>query len=182
MAELGELLERKIAPPKPDTLYDACRRGDVGRLQEYCGKGGVVDDFEPLTKMTLMHSAAFGGSAAIVDMLVEKGANVDAADNDGWAPLHYACRAGHPHVVQSLVTGGANVNARNASRSTPLHICACGDRPEHMACAELLLQHGASWKVKNVAEMIPEQTAVANNNAELAKVFRDWAASKALVA
>jgi ankyrin repeat protein len=45
-----------------------------------------------------VHAAASGGRARLVRLLVERGAAVDAADNDGVTPLHAAAFHGHDKV------------------------------------------------------------------------------------
>ncbi|PVH69559.1 hypothetical protein DL98DRAFT_379282, partial [Cadophora sp. DSE1049] len=43
-------------------------------------------------------------------LLLEKGANVNAADNDGAAPLLWASRKGHVEVIKLLLDKGADIN------------------------------------------------------------------------
>ncbi len=55
--------------------------------------------------------------------LVEKGAEVNAAEND-WALLQWAAEEGHLDVVKYLVEKGADVKAANKHDRTPLHRAA----------------------------------------------------------
>jgi ankyrin repeat protein len=55
--------------------------------------------------------AARSGSLENVNFLVEKGADVTAADGEGWTALHAAVEGGSLAVVAYLVEKGANVNA-----------------------------------------------------------------------
>jgi hypothetical protein len=48
---------------------------------------------------------------ATVRALVGLGADVEAADTDGWQALHHAAENGHESTVRALVELGADVNA-----------------------------------------------------------------------
>jgi len=61
--------------------------------------------------MTGLHLAAYFGIETIVQLLLEKGADVNAADQGGWTPLYQASRIGHIDVVKLLLEKGADVNA-----------------------------------------------------------------------
>lgn len=62
------------------------------------------------TGMTALHSAANG---AMAELLVGKGADVNAKDEIGWTPLHYAARVCATDVAKVLVNHGADINATN---------------------------------------------------------------------
>ena len=58
--------------------------------------------------------------------LLEKGANVNAMNNENMTALHYSCMSIHrsKHAIDLLVKYGSNVNAQNSSLYTPLHHAA----------------------------------------------------------
>ena len=74
-----------------------------------------------------------------IDLLLQEGADVNNADDDGRRPLHYA--AGHENTdhVQKLIDAGADVNVKDSSRETPLMRAAFFGRKEAI---ELLLKTG----------------------------------------
>jgi ankyrin repeat protein len=47
------------------------------------------------------------GHAEVVKALLEKGADVQAKNSDGWTPLHWACRFGHHDIAAMLRAKGA---------------------------------------------------------------------------
>jgi ankyrin repeat protein len=49
----------------------------------------------------------------VVQALIEKKANVDVQDNDGWSALMIASRTGHIEVVRSLIYAGAIPDLKN---------------------------------------------------------------------
>jgi len=62
--------------------------------------------------------------AATIDCLVRAGANPNAIDKSGVAPLHRAVRTRCAAAVQALLAGGAEPRCKNKNGSTPLHLAA----------------------------------------------------------
>lgn len=62
--------------------------------------------------------AASRGSTALVQLLLERGANTEAKnEEDGFTPLHYASWSGHVDCARLLLERGADKNARNEVRT-----------------------------------------------------------------
>lgn len=57
---------------------------------------------------TALHYAAGKGCIEIVELLLEKGANVNAEDKNSLSPLSVALRNGHKTVVNALIEHGAD--------------------------------------------------------------------------
>ena len=67
----------------------------------------------------------------IIDYLIAKGAEVNAANHSGQTPLMFACKGEYEKMesVQiALLEAGADVTARDSFARTPLHYAAMGDR------------------------------------------------------
>ena len=56
--------------------------------------------------MTALHMAATHGYVEIFKLLVEKGADLHACDNDMMTPLHFACAEGNTEIVQMILEKG----------------------------------------------------------------------------
>ncbi len=66
-----------------------------------------------------LHTAAYYGPAAMIDLLVSKGADVNArGDFDGWTPLHMATQQRDPAVVKALLKDGADRTIKSTSGKT----------------------------------------------------------------
>ena len=63
---------------------------------------------------TLLHAAAEGGSAPIVEVLLSKRLDINRKDANGWTPLHFAVDAGRTEVVDLLLAKGADKHARTS--------------------------------------------------------------------
>ena len=80
-----------------------------------------------------------GGRKDIVELLIAKGADVNAKfDDDGSTPLHLAAWKGHFETAELLIAAGADVNAKMEDGDTPLDLAK-----GHPEIAELLRKHGA---------------------------------------
>lgn len=66
----------------------------------------------------------------IVELLIEKGADLDLADETGSTPLHKACKRGNLKLVKFLIEKGANLNLKNKDEFTPLQVARSNDRFE----------------------------------------------------
>lgn len=91
---------------------------------------GVEDPASTRTRrindMTPLHIAAMRCQEADARTLIEKGADVNATDDDGWTPLHHASRNGDIAMVRLLLDHGADPNIRTKGGQTALHAAAYG--------------------------------------------------------
>jgi len=77
-------------------------------------------------------------------LLIEFGANINAADKDGATPVFYAAGNGHTEVIKLLIECGVEVNTADTDDYTPLNIAA------HIGYTEvvkLLIENGADLNV-----------------------------------
>uniref|UniRef100_A0A8C2UHX1 Protein phosphatase 1 regulatory subunit 12C n=1 Tax=Chinchilla lanigera TaxID=34839 RepID=A0A8C2UHX1_CHILA len=72
----------------------------------------------------------------VVRFLVEQGATVNQADNEGWTPLHVAASCGYLDIARYLLSHGANIAAVNSDGDLPLDL-AESDAVEGLLKAEI---------------------------------------------
>jgi ankyrin repeat protein len=126
-----------------------------------------------------VHYAADGGpgmrgwnplaQAEMIVFLIKAGADPNALDKSGVAPLHRAVRQRCPSAVDSLLCNGATVRLKNKSGSTPLHLAVQNTgrggtgSPESKSCQrqiiELLLKAGADPRDKDGRGKTARQSA-----------------------
>ena len=119
-------------------------------------------------QMTGLHLAASLGVKPAVQLLLEEGTNMEAADQDGWTPLRGASRNGHVEVVRLLLEKGADVDAADkVGRASLYEASQCG----HIEVVRLLLEKGAKVKVASQDGWAPLHGASAHNHIEIVKLL-----------
>ncbi|XP_071481368.1 scaffold protein ILK-like, partial [Diadema antillarum] len=68
-----------------------------------------------------MHWACKEGRTNIVDMLLSRGAKINATNMGDDTALHLAAAHGHRDIVLKLLQHRADINAMNEHGNTPLH-------------------------------------------------------------
>ncbi|CAK1595983.1 unnamed protein product [Parnassius mnemosyne] len=86
--------------------------------------------------LTPLHVACIHGKAAIVEILLDMGADVNATDLNESIPLHYAASRGHQNALLLLLHSGADINKPNIDKNTPLHLAVNNG---HMNCVKALI-------------------------------------------
>jgi ankyrin repeat protein len=123
------------------------------------------DGFQPL------HLAAFFGQAEVVNVLLSRGADVNAvAENPSHVrPLHSAVAARNAAVVRRLVEQGAEVNVKQHGGWTPLQAAALhGD----LELVNLFLEHGADPLSRSDDGKTAADLAETAGHAEIAAMLR----------
>jgi len=111
-------------------LYLAVENGHKDLCELFIDKG--AKDYE-----LLLHAAAYFGNIGIVEMLLERGVDVNFKDKGGRIPLHYAADGGNKELFELLLSKGADINAKTSHGMTPFHYANTKE------IAQLLLSKGA---------------------------------------
>uniref|UniRef100_A0A3Q1M645 Ankyrin repeat domain-containing protein 27 n=2 Tax=Bos TaxID=9903 RepID=A0A3Q1M645_BOVIN len=117
----------------PLCFCDDCEKLVSGRLND----PSVVTPFSRDDRgHTPLHVAALCGQASLIDLLVSKGAVVNATDYHGSTPLHLACQKGYQSVTLLLMHYKASAEVQDNNGNTPLHLaCTYG----HEDCVKALV-------------------------------------------
>ena len=117
---------------------------------------------------TLLHFACCNSHTAVVKLLLNKGANIEAQNDEHWTPLHLACQNGQTDVVKLLLNNRANIEAQDNEHWTPLHF-ACHDG--HAKVAKLLLNNHANIDAQDNEHWTPLHLACQEGYAKVVKLL-----------
>lgn len=130
-------------------LFDAARKGDVGVLTGFLNQHPEkLQARNQPYEHTLLHVAAFAGQVAIVDLLLERGLDVNAREKgDNTCAMHWAAAAGHLDVVRRLADAGGDVVGHGDDHELEVIGWAAtwdgSDDDVHRAIADFLVSRGA---------------------------------------
>ena len=100
--------------------------------------------------------AASKGMNTCVDLLLKKGANVNAIGENHWTPLFGATIGGHEACVNLLLNAGAEVNLRDIQHKTALSYSVMNG---YLGCFRLLQSAGAGVNMADSEGITPLMTA-----------------------
>ncbi|MBC8467887.1 MAG: ankyrin repeat domain-containing protein [Planctomycetes bacterium] len=117
-------------------LHESSWDGKIDRVKSLISKVANVKVQAPMA----LHYATENGHKDIMELLIVKGANVNAKNAAGQTPLHYAAERGLKDIAEMLIANGVDVNARNIEGQTPVDIALSRNR---MDVVKLLIKKGA---------------------------------------
>ena len=114
-----------------------------------------------------IHRAARAGKDDAVSVLLQRGADVESADDQGNTALMYAACYNQKQAARILLQNGAKIRAVNKQGWAPIHFATsfC-DQP---TMAEVLLEEGASIEEKTSVGDTPLHRACFNGKVEVVK-------------
>lgn len=160
------IAKRKLGITDADRLFKAIEKGDIDAATALVDKNPALVHvkFSDTAPDTPLSFAGIYGRAAIAEMLIERGAVVDAPCSSGQTPLFSAVNSwigaaatlhpnplfildpsDHQATVALLVKHGANINVVNDVDNTPMDRCILG----FTQVAEFLIDNGADMERKN---------------------------------
>jgi ankyrin repeat protein len=136
-------------------LFDAARSGDSGALAALLDRH--PDRLHTRTQPyehSLLHLAAANRHLAAVDLLLQRGLDVNVREKgDNTYPMHWAAAHGHLEVVRRLADAGGDVVGRGDDHALEvIGWATCFDQC-HGAVAELLVRRGARHHIFSAVAM-----------------------------
>lgn len=114
--------------------------------------------------LTPLHMAIKIRDLALVKLLVNKGADVDAQDNKGFSPLYYAVMQNQIAIAKFLLDNEADPNLTNTIGNAPLHNIAYNNRFEML---ELFMNYDTNFNLRNAYGMLAHEFAQKKGNTSM---------------
>ncbi|MDB4713097.1 ankyrin repeat domain-containing protein [bacterium] len=128
-------------------IHDAVIFGDLAGVQAELDKGADVNAKDiTWDGWTPLHWAVMSQGREIAELLIAKGANIEAKDDGGESPLHLASYHGIKETAEVLIAHGADLEGKNNNGSTPL-IYATGRVQTELV--KMLISKGADVNAEN---------------------------------
>jgi ankyrin repeat protein len=142
-------------------ILAATAANDNATIRLLLDKGANVNAKDVMTGNTPLINAATNGNTKLAEMLIARGADVNAStlqisdrSKAGrlalgvLTPLHLAATSGPYDLVKLLLDAGANINAHDVRDMTPLMNAVATDHPDPRI-VRLLVDRGTDLKVKD---------------------------------
>lgn len=139
-------------------------QGDTRMIELFLEAGISVNVQEPMRHVSALHNAASQGHLGLVKRLVEKGADPNRQDWNGYTPLINAAFAGHQLVVEYLIAHGAKVNIVPSKGPTAL---VAAIQSSNSTVVKSLLKAGANVELAASNGITPRQAAELSMRKEL---------------
>ena len=142
-------------------LWDAASKGDTQLVKELLENGANPNANADGEDLSLLMDAVLSEYSEIVRILLEAGADVNQANENGARPLRDAAGLPSRAIVNLLIRHGANIAAQDHGGTTAL-ICATGfNRPDNV---QALIAAGANVNQANNKGVTPLMHAALNGN------------------
>jgi ankyrin repeat protein len=161
-------------------FFEAVLSGDKPRVESFLNAGIDFEAKDDEIGATALFLACEKGHKAVVELLIARGANVNAPTAIGRrTPLHSAAT---PEIAKLLIEKGADVNARAVGGLTPLHTVLFRYDPKVPSVVQvkvkfelikLLIANSADPNIKDTyLRASPMDIAVKEGNKELASILK----------
>jgi len=147
--------------PRSNSIHKSAFRGNFAKLKAAIELNSDFIFAKDFNGATPLHHAAYKGHFECAQLLLQKGALVDAQDKDICTPLHNAAFTGEIKIVILLVQYGANVNHQDIDKATPLHKAAFNGKLEII---KVLVNAGADVDICDNEDISAIQKATFNDH------------------
>ena len=120
-------------------LLQAAENGDLENVLSLLEGGTQIEAQAGTVGKGVLHRAAKSKNAALCPLLLARGAELSARNQNGETPLHCAAAAGFSSAVWLLLNEGALLNSVDKRGWTVVHTAASTD---HSGVVEMLLEEG----------------------------------------
>jgi len=160
-------------------MVRATQLGWCDVVTQYISDGTFNVQLPAAGSMTLLHTAARCGQAAVMEILLQHGAPVDATYSGSFTPLHFAAEKSHVRCAALLLEHRADIHATTSAGNMPLHYAACKNSDTKMC--ELLLERRADIDAPNGSGATALAMAVAVGQPNTVALLLEYGSDRTLL-
>ncbi|MFO0905052.1 MAG: acyltransferase family protein [Pirellulales bacterium] len=111
---------RAVKVVRIESLAAAVRAGDAAKIEAYLPDDSQLNQLDGDFGVSPLSWAVLRRDRALVNRLLDRGADVNAANRDGNRPLHAAAFLGGDDLAAALLARGADASARSLAGDRPI--------------------------------------------------------------
>ena len=125
-------------------------------------RGVYLETKDDYSYTPLLKAVKYGAPGSVIDLLLERGANVHAVAEDRKTVLHFAAQKHDEAMLRKLIERGlsASMNAEDKDGWTPLHEAA---RYGSEAAAAVLIEKGAVYTYVCASKVVHQLCLLSTN-------------------
>lgn len=154
--------------PQVQAFLDAIHRRDLAAVRKALAADRSLARAADQSGSTSLMHAAYAGTTAMMNALIDAGADVNAKNRRRATALHWA--VADAAKVRMLLIGGADINAKTVEGRTPLHLAA--SQPAGAPIVQLLVEASADVDARALVGTTP-LFAAAGASVEAARLLLD---------
>lgn len=163
---LSVIMKLGISHAFANTLLYAVKTRDFDGVQAAIANGADIN--AAIRGETALIAASYQGNVKIVNILLQKGADVNVKTGADRTALMYAVENDSIDIIKLLVQEKANVNSQDYSGMTPLMMATSTNKIE---IVDILLKHGADVNLTDKRNNTALSWALRNNAAQAARLL-----------
>jgi ankyrin repeat protein len=156
-------------------LYDALCEGNLKVVEQRLDAG--LDVNAVVSDGTLLQVAAYSGQVGAVALLLDRGANPSAKNENGYTAIHLATWYSKLDVIRLLLDRGVPIEEPDGNGYTPLHRAADDAKVE---VVQFLLERGANPNARDESGQTPLENALFRNDLEITRALLEGGADPTL--
>lgn len=145
--------------PTDELLREAVKAGDTAKASALVDQGADIESRAYAGGATPLGYAADRGDVGMIELLLKRGAKIEATGDRGRTPLSVAVVGGKSQAVDALLAAGANPNTVDHD-GKPALVLAADQGSAEVACK--LLAKGADKNARVVSGPMAKATALIN--------------------
>jgi len=156
---------------RPHGLSDAILKGDLAAAKVLIEKGIDLEELDTRPDVAgsngrrPLNWAALRNNTAMIGLLLDAGAAINATNLSGFSPLHHAAEANAVEAAKLLIERGADLEQRNASGQTPTDFAIAANRIvmfemlKTAQCTQRKCEEVAASRVAGLSELLEKLDA-----------------------